>query len=135
MKKVFIDTNVLIYAYSEDEPNKSKLANKIIFSNKSIISTQVINELSNILYKKFNLTAPLILKLIDELEENLEIVNFSINTIKLAHNIKEKYKYSYYDSLIIATALENNCLILYSEDMQHNQTIENQLKIINPFKK
>jgi len=135
MKKVFIDTNVLIYAYSEDEPNKSKLANKIIFSNESVISIQVINELSNILYKKFNLTAPLILKLINELEENLEIVDFNINTIKSAHNIKESYRYSYYDSLIIATALENNCLILYSEDMQHNQTIENQLKIINPFKK
>jgi len=46
----------------------------------------------------------------------------------------EKYKYQYYDSLIIATAIENGCSILYSEDMQHNQNIENKLVIVNPFK-
>jgi len=47
--------------------------------------------------------------------------------------IKDKYKYSYYDCLIISTALLNNCDTLYSEDMQHGQLIENKLEIINPF--
>ncbi len=51
-----------------------------------------------------------------------------------AIDIREKYKFQYYDSLIIATALENKCTILYSEDMQHGQIIERQLKIINPFR-
>ena len=53
----------------------------------------------------------------------------------LAHilNIISKYKFSYWNSLIIASALQNNCTILYSEDMQHNQLIENKLRIINPF--
>ncbi|SFO87434.1 PIN domain-containing protein [Hydrogenimonas thermophila] len=64
---------------------------------------------------------------------NLEIVSFSLDTQIKAIDIKEKYKLQYYDSLILATALENGCNILYSEDMQHNQIIENQLKIINPF--
>jgi predicted nucleic acid-binding protein len=52
-----------------------------------------------------------------------------------ASNIRQKYKYnfSYYDSIIVATALENECNVIYSEDMQHNQLIENQLRIINPF--
>ncbi len=40
-----------------------------------------------------------------------------------------------YDSLIISTALENNCEILYSEDMQHKQIIENKMVIINPFER
>ena len=48
--------------------------------------------------------------------------------------IKDKYKLQFYDSLIIATALENNCSVLYSEDMQHGFEIENTLTIINPFK-
>jgi len=49
--------------------------------------------------------------------------------------IKDIYKFQFYDCLIIATALENNCTILYSEDMQHNQLIEDKLTILNPFKK
>ena len=61
------------------------------------------------------------------------IVNFSFTTQIKALKIKEKYKLQYYDCLIIATALENACTILYSEDMQHGQIIENQIKIINPF--
>ncbi len=48
-------------------------------------------------------------------------------------DIKKRYRFSYWDSLIIASALENNCSILYSEDMQHSQVIEDNLKIINPF--
>jgi len=47
--------------------------------------------------------------------------------------IKEKYHYSWWDSLILTSALENNCKIVYSEDMQHGQIIENTLKIVNPF--
>ena len=49
-------------------------------------------------------------------------------------DIRLKYKYSYYDSLIIAAALESKCTVLYSEDMQHDQIIESTLQIINPFK-
>jgi predicted nucleic acid-binding protein len=41
---------------------------------------------------------------------------------------------SYWDSLIISSALESGCKILYTEDMHHNQIIEGKLKIINPFK-
>ena len=47
--------------------------------------------------------------------------------------IAEKYRYSYYDSVIIAAALESSCTLLYSEDMQHQQIIEGKLQIINPF--
>jgi predicted nucleic acid-binding protein len=47
--------------------------------------------------------------------------------------IREKHKYSIWDSLIIASALENGCKILYSEDMHHNHLIEKKLRIINPF--
>jgi predicted nucleic acid-binding protein len=48
--------------------------------------------------------------------------------------LKNKYNLQYYDALIIATALENNCNILFSEDMQDKLIIENKLTIINPFK-
>ena len=68
----------------------------------------------------------------------MEIFSFAVITksdIRLAMDIKKRYRLSYWDSLIIASALENNCSILYSEDMQHSQVIEDNLKIINPFER
>ena len=135
MEYVFLDTNILIYAFSEDEQDKRIIANKILLEENCLISTQVINELSNILYKKFKLDYQNALNVIDEILTIVDVTQFEIATIKKAHLIKHKYKYSYYDSLIISTALENNCKILYSEDMQHKQIIENKTVIINPFER
>lgn len=132
--KVFLDSNVILYSYSKTELDKNQIANDLIFSlNEILISTQVINEVTNILYKKFKLDTISIEDAILEIHNNLNVVNFSFTTQIKALKIKEKYKLQYYDCLIIATALENGCTILYSEDMQHGQIIENQLKIINPF--
>ena len=71
--------------------------------------------------------------MIAEIRANFEIITVQIETIELALKIAEKYRYSYYDSVIIAAALESSCTLLYSEDMQHLQVIEEQLQIINPF--
>jgi len=132
--KVFLDSNIILYSYSKTELNKNKIANTLIFSLSEVyISTQVINEVTNILYKKFKLNSTSIEDVIEEIDNCFKIVNFSLTTQIMAIKIKEKYRLQYYDSLILATALENGCVILYSEDMQHNQIIENQLKIINPF--
>ena len=56
------------------------------------------------------------------------------STIKRALQIKKKARYSYWDSLIIASALENNCSILYTEDMQEGQVLNSGLTIVNPFR-
>lgn len=133
--RIFLDTNIILYSYSKTELEKSEVANSLIFETKNLISNQVTNETINILYKKYNLTSQQIEDVILELDDNFEICNFTIKTQVKALRIKEKYKYQYYDSLIIATALESGCSILYSEDMQHNQIIENKLTIINPFTK
>lgn len=132
--KVFLDSNIILYSYSATETDKNRVANDLIFSlNELLVSTQVINEVTNILYKKFRLDSTSIENVILEIDNNFEIVNFSLTTQIKAIKIKEKYKLQYYDSLILATALENGCTLLYSEDMQHEQIIENQIKIINPF--
>lgn len=62
---------------------------------------------------------------------NVQIIQ--ISTLQQAHKIKLKYGFSYWDSLIVASALETNCEQLYSEDMQHKQVIEGRLTILNPF--
>lgn len=131
--KVFIDTNVLIYGYSEDEPDKRQRAIDCVRSGEAWISTQVLNETINVLKRKFSLSYSQIRDAVQELSEGFPIVLVSVNTIEMALNLAERYQYSYFDSLILASALEAGCQILYSEDLQDGQRIENQLMIINPF--
>ena len=134
--KIFLDTNVVIYFYSEDELQKQKIANDTLeqYSDQIIISNQVINELSNTLFRKFKLSADEVRETVLELNDYFPIINFDLQTQLRGIEIKEKYKLQFYDSMILATALENGCNILFSEDMQHNQVIEDRLTIINPFR-
>ena len=57
----------------------------------------------------------------------------SVDTVLASFQIKNRYQFSYWDSLVIASAIENNCIRLYSEDLQNNQIIDNTLTIKNPF--
>lgn len=129
--KIFLDTNILIYATDKDK-HKKGIALKLIKKN-PVISTQVINELSNVMSKKLKMNVQDIIKVIDFLNKKCEIKTISISTIKSALTIVDRYNYSYYDSLIIASAMESNCNILYTEDMHAGQKIDNLLEIINPF--
>jgi predicted nucleic acid-binding protein len=131
--KVFIDTNVLIYGYSEDEPDKRQQAIDCVRSGEAWISTQVLNETINVLKRKFSLSYSQIREAVQEISKGFPIILVSVNTIEIALNLAERYQYSYFDSLILASALEAGCQILYSEDLQDGQRIENQLTIVNPF--
>ena len=131
--KIFIDTNILLYAYST-EKNKQEIAQNIINTNNNIyISKQVINETINILIKKFKLNIKDIINVVKELEKELIILDFDIQTQLNALKLKQNYNLQFYDALIVSTALKNSCTILYSEDMQDKLVIEKKLKIINPF--
>lgn len=133
--KAFLDTNILIYAYSEDEPKKQSVVLQLLdsFENNVIISKQVINELSNILLKKFKLDSDQVENVLLEIDNVLPIVDFDLTTQIKALKLKDRYQFQYYDALIVATALENNCTVVYSEDMQHEMLIDGSLNIINPF--
>lgn len=130
---IFLDTNIVVYAYSDTEPKKQTIARKLVLENTSIISTQVLQELSNTLSRKFKKSWPEIMEAVKEVSlSNLVHVN-SEATIQQAIKIAQQNKFSFYDSLIIAAALECKCSKLYSEDMSHGQLIEKQITIINPF--
>ena len=131
--KVFIDTNVLVYLYSEDEPEKAQAALRCAQTPDSWISTQVLNEISNVLRRKQKQSYPVILEVISELRANFNVSTVTAQTIEQALLLGDRYGYSYFDSLMLASALEQGCSVLYSEDMQHEQQIENSLQIVNPF--
>jgi predicted nucleic acid-binding protein len=129
--KVFADTNVLLYLLSDDVVKKTRA--KQLLGGHPVISLQVANEFSNVCLKKLKLTSEALLSALRIIEKYAVFVPFGLQTIHKAIALQSHYKLQYYDSLIIATALENDCNILYSEDMQHGIVINNQLKIINPF--
>ena len=99
-----------------------------------IISTQVIAENINVCIRKLNFSKEKSFAHGKTLIDKLTVVHIKVSTIEFAFMISKKYQLGWWDSLIVATALENNCEILYSEDMQDGLVIESKLTIINPFK-
>jgi len=133
-RKIFLDSNVVIYAYCNNSADKQEKAKKLFAENDVAISTQVLQETANTLHRKFKADFHTIRLLLEECVGNVSTLYVNTpETIFQACNIADKYQYSFYDSLIINSALEAGCQVLYSEDMQHNQFIEEKLKIINPF--
>jgi len=133
--EIFIDTNVWLYAFMEENSKKSFMARKLINENteKICLSTQVLNEICINLIKKANYSEKEIRILIKNIDDTYKVYPIKVEDSIKASEIRDKLYISYWDSLIIASALNNECVILYSEDMQHNQKIQNQIKIINPF--
>jgi predicted nucleic acid-binding protein len=133
--RLFIDTNVLVYAKLENsDVNKHQKANAFLsgLSGQVYLSTQVLNEFFTVLARN-KIADNVIQDAITAILEEVELNTIQLETIHLAWEIRAKYQYNYYDCLIIATALESDCVVLYSEDMQHNQIINDKLKITNPF--
>ncbi len=110
--KVFLDTNILIYGYSQDEPDKQQRVIECLQSGDVWISTQVLNETINVLRRKFSLKYSQIRAVVEEFTEQFEIAIVSVTTVETALNLAERYQYSYFDSLIISSALEVGCQIL-----------------------
>jgi len=127
----FFDTSVLLYLLSSDS-QKANRAEELL-GHAGIISVQVLNEFTAVAYRKLKMS-------LAEIREVLETVRNICRTDPLstaehdkAHELAERYGFSFYDSVIIASALRAGCKILYSKDLQHGQIIERQLKVINPF--
>lgn len=140
MSKSFIDSNIWVYALIESREEESK-RNKIItfleeLKNKSriLISVQVLNEFHWVLKRKYKIDEVDIREKVNNGILNIvSVVPLDLKNYKTAYKIRDNYNFSYWDSLIITSALEKGCETLYSEDMPHNQLIENRLTIKNPL--
>jgi len=127
----FFDTTVLVYILKEGD-KKSGIADQLLAAG-GILSVQVLNEFANVARRKLGMNW-------EEIEEALANIRdlcsppapLTIETHAAALTIAKRYGFQIYDSLILASALETQCSILYSEDLQHGQKIES-LTIHNPF--
>jgi predicted nucleic acid-binding protein len=129
--RVFADTNLFIYAESQDQ-DKSFRAVAFI-RDAPVISTQVINETVSVLTRKHGFLLSEAHEIAESLLDLCEVVAVDARTIRKAIDLAKRYSLSHWDSLIIAAALIADCQTLFSEDMQHEQIIDSRMIIINPF--
>jgi predicted nucleic acid-binding protein len=135
IQRCFIDTNILIYADSDDEPAKQEdaalLIAHTILTRSGVISTQVLNEYSNTALKKLKLPHE---RLRQQLRffRQFEIVPSTPAITEAAVDLHQTRSVAFYDALILASAEVAGCTVLYSEDMNAGETVAG-VKLANPF--
>jgi len=136
----FIDTNIWVYAFLESERDARKQATALALlrnlsvTSRIVVSAQVINEFHWTLARKYAIADPLIH---DKVENGIArlaaIVPLDYATYREAFHLRSSCRLSFWDSLIVASALDHGCTTLYSEDLDHGIVIDNSLGVTNPF--
>lgn len=131
MAKAFFDSNIVIYAFSDDP--RSTVAEELI-ARGGDISVQVLNEFTNVARRKLGFEW-------DQIEEALRAIRvltraihpIDLETHASALALAQRYGFSFCDALIVSAAMRAKCDILYSEDMQGGLVINGGLRIVNAF--
>ncbi|MBH8576773.1 PIN domain-containing protein [Nostocaceae cyanobacterium CENA369] len=137
----FIDTNVWLYRLLDNQnielverERKRNIAISITSNQVIIISTQVVNEVSANLLKKAAFNEEQIKAVIQSFYRRCTVIEFKESIFESASDIRSRYNFSFWDSLIVACALSSGTSLLYSEDMQDGLVVAGQLEIVNLFK-
>ena len=135
MSKIFLDTNILLYALDQNDKDKQKKARKVVKhaseQNTSVISTQILQEFYIASTSKLGVE-PLLAKSIVHSFENMEVVQIDPYLIGEAIDTSILNKISFWDSLVVVAAEGAKCETLYTEDLNAGQIIRG-VKIENPF--
>jgi predicted nucleic acid-binding protein len=136
--KIFLDTNIIIYAYDVSAKEKHEQARKLLVdlwdSGRGVLSTQVLQEFFVSVTQK--IPQPLTLNMAKDIVSDLlrwEMVVNDGDSILEAIELRSRHKYSFWDSLIIQAAIKGGASLLLSEDLSGGQTIQG-VAIRNPFK-
>jgi predicted nucleic acid-binding protein len=138
MSPFFLDTNISVYCFDLSEPRKNSIAKDLVAHGASsglgVVSYQVLQEFCNVASasKRLTLDPERTVAYVSQLLHPMNKVGPSVALLGQALATRQTSGYSFYDSLIIAAALQFGCKTLYSEDMQHGQSIAG-LRIVNPF--
>jgi predicted nucleic acid-binding protein len=136
--RFFLDTNIFVYSFDPTAPAKLQKAVNLIHegltTQKGIISYQVVQEFFNVALKRFSQPMQP-----SDAEQYLRTVLYPLLSVHSSQalfagalRLQDLSRISWYDSLIVSSALQAGCEILYSEDMQHGQYF-GSLRIVNPF--
>jgi len=128
IEKIFVDSNVWVYLFTSSDESKNASARSFIAENSSndnimIISYQVLNEVAAVLKNKKKFSEEKIRYVIETMMDLCVIQEFTKSILLKASVLRDEHTFSYWDSLIVASALEARCHRLSSEDMQHGRDI------------
>jgi predicted nucleic acid-binding protein len=135
IRPTFIDTNIWLYAFSDSQDtHKTQRAKLLVRRTPQIaLSTQIVNEVTFNLLRKFQANEHDIQKLIRSLYRKYVIVELDRRILLHASNLRGAYHLSFWDSLVVAGALAAGAGTLYTEDMHDGLIVNGQLTIINPL--
>lgn len=131
MAERFFDTNVLLYLLSSDAAKADWVEETLAAG--AAISVQVLNEFTSVALRKFGMKVAEIRETLEPITAICQVAPLTIKIHQRGLQIAERYQFSFYDALIVAAALDSGCTMLYTEDMQDGQMIDNTLTIKNPF--
>jgi predicted nucleic acid-binding protein len=135
----FLDTNIFVYALLASEPLKKQralqLVEQALATHTGCTSYQTIQEFANVATRKFaqRFTPEQCQQFITAAMQPINRVASSAELVQNALELQAETRYSFYDSLVLASALQADADMLYTEDLQHNQLIRGTLRIVNPF--
>lgn len=128
----FVDTSVLLYLLSADAA-KADRAEEILTAG-TVISVQVLNEFAAVALRKLGMTVAEVREVLQPITAICRVSPLTVEIHQRGLQIAERYRFSIYDSLIIATALDSDCATLLTEDLQDGQIIDDVLTVRNPFR-
>jgi predicted nucleic acid-binding protein len=133
--KIMLDTNLWVYLYAQNAPKKQTKVKTLVAEHfeSIVLSTQILGELYHVLTRKKLAETAVAKEIILEMVTTFPVLEIDTGKVIMALEIHGKYGYSYWDSLIIAAASLSDCAVIFSEDMHHEQVIENKVQIINPL--
>jgi predicted nucleic acid-binding protein len=127
----FFDTSVLLYLLSSDTAKADRI--EALLSARGVVSVQVLNEFAVVALRKLKMPLNEVREILDTIRAVCAVEPVTVETHDRGLAVIERYKFSLYDSMLVAAALIAGAKIIYSEDLQHGQLIDNQLRITNPF--
>jgi predicted nucleic acid-binding protein len=129
--ELFFDTSVLLYLLSADAAKADRIEN--LLSARGLISVQVLNEFAAVVVRKLKVPLDDLREILQTIRAVCTVESVTVHTHERGLAVYERYRFSLYDSVLVAAALIAGARILYSEDLQHGQLIEDRLRIVNPF--
>jgi predicted nucleic acid-binding protein len=127
----FFDTGVLLYLLSDDTVRADRI--ETLLAARGTISVQVLNEFAVVALRKLKIPLNEVREILDTIRAVCAVEPLTVETHDRGLAVFERYKFSLYDSMLVAAALISGAKILYSEDLPHGQAIDNQLRVNNPF--
>ncbi len=127
----FVDTNVLIYAFTDDLRSGRAEA---LLAKGCATSVQALNEFANVGRRKLSMDWRQVREALNAIRTLLKpIAVLDLETHLAGVELAERYRLSVYDGIMLAAAIRLDCVTFWSEDMQDGLVVDGRLTVRNPF--